>query len=108
MNDDLTRAGRVAVAYLIMWAILLTLGGCGYEAMAGNKAPDLGVAPTNPERCQCAADEGKEIWWTFAQRSDGQEVNILSSEPISPRFSSRYVCRNHGKERHGYWWEQAR
>lgn len=91
--------------YLLLAALLV---GCGV-GRAGEAPLDMGShVDAHPELCQTAADEGKEIWWTFLPDYD---VNLLTDKPAPrplTRYSSRYVCKNHGKERHGRWWEQER
>jgi hypothetical protein len=62
----------------------------------------------HPERCRGPQDSGKVIWWVF--RPD-QGINELVLEPVEAivrQVGSKYVCKNHAKEQHGFWWEQSR
>lgn len=89
-----------------MMLLLLTLflSACGL-AGARSPAPDAGIG-RDPTLCQRKEDLGHEVWWIF---SPEHGISILQNGPLLTRHGyvgSRYVCKDHGKERHGLWWEQ--
>ncbi len=84
--------------------LLVLLAGCNLAGARG-PAPDAGVRK-DPAACRSREDLGAEVWWIFAP---DQVISILQDRPLLTRrgyVGSRYVCKDHGKERHGLWWEQ--
>jgi hypothetical protein len=66
-------------------------------------------ADPHPDQCRGPADLGKEIYWIFFPTKD-KDVSLLRSEPILTNrglLGWHFVCKDHGEERHGFWWEQV-
>lgn len=85
--------------------LLVFLAGCGIAGGREN-APDAAV-PRDPTLCRSREDLGHEVWWIFVPEHN---ISLLQSGPILTRsgyVGSRYVCKDHGKERNGLWWEQV-
>lgn len=85
--------------------LLVFLAGCGIAGAVGS-TPDMAV-PRDPTLCRTKADLGHEVWWIFVP---DKGISLLQDGPILTRggyYGSRYVCKDHGKEHNGLWWEQV-
>lgn len=89
-------------------ALLALLSGC---AVAEGKAPLDMSTPVESEFDQCRGpkDEGKKVVWVFVPDYNMDErmtTTAAETDMLARRFGRIYVCKDHGKDHHGWWWEQ--
>jgi hypothetical protein len=89
----------------ILMVLALVLASCAGAGAGEGK--DMSVNRGDPTACRTAADVGKEVWWTFVPDYDVNRLSLTQAPGPFRRFSYLYTCKDHGKDRNGFWWEQV-
>jgi hypothetical protein len=113
VRDDFESA-KHALMFLVFFALFLAVAHLCCGCLAPERASigaelrsrDAGV-PRDPTACRSKDDLGHEVWWVFMPE---RGISVLGPMPLLTSrgpIGSRYVCRDHGKDHNGLWWEQV-